>query len=135
MIFSAIPALVNAQKGCHGGCPKGYKCYNGNCYPNFPPPCRGCGIGLINSPSSNDAFSIVANSNRINFQLEQTQNVSAKIYDETGRLIKTIVEAQMQAGIHQLTWNEKGNEIASGIYLLRFEANNKMETRKLLVMN
>lgn len=40
------------------------------------------------------------------------RQVSIIIFDMNGRLIKTLADAQMQAGTHQLTWkarDEKGN--------------------------
>ncbi len=43
----------------------------------------------------------------------------------------------MQAGNHQLTWNardEKGNAVVTGIYLLKMQAGNYTETKKVSVV-
>jgi flagellar hook assembly protein FlgD len=53
-----------------------------------------------------------------------------------GRLIKVLADAQMQAGTHQLVWNakdEKGNAVVAGIYLLKMQTGNYVETKKISV--
>ena len=45
--------------------------------------------------------------------------------------------AQMKRGNHQLTWNariEKGNVVSAGIYLLKMQAGNYVETKKISVI-
>jgi hypothetical protein len=78
-----------------------------------------------------------SNSTIISFSLQQAQKVSVIIYDIDGRLIKTLADAEMQAGTHQIVWNakdEKGNAVSAGIYLLRMQAGNYSETKKLLIV-
>ena len=78
-----------------------------------------------------------SNSATISFSLAQSQKVSIRIFDMTGRLIKTLADAQMEAGTHQLVWNardEKGNEVSSGLYFLRMQTGNYVETKKLSVL-
>ena len=73
----------------------------------------------------------------ISFTLSQSQKVSMQIFDETGKFVKTLADAQMQAGTHQLVWNardEKQNAVATGIYFLRIQTGNYTETRKLVVV-
>ena len=51
--------------------------------------------------------------------------------------MKTLVDAQMQPGAHQLTWNardEKGSAVVTGIYLLKMQAGNYVETKKISVV-
>lgn len=86
----------------------------------------------------------VSNSATISFSLLQSQKamptgrqVSVAIYDMNGRLIKTLANEQMQQGSHQLTWNardEKGNAVGSGIYVLKLQAGDYIETKKILVV-
>ena len=74
----------------------------------------------------------------ISFNLQQSQKVSVTVYDMNGKLIKTLAGAQMQAGIHQLTWNakdEKGNAVGSGIYSLKLQAGNYIEKKKVSVVH
>src|SRR5206468_1843645 len=75
-------------------------------------------------------------STTISFSLSQQQKVSIQIFDATGRLAKTLANAEMQSGTHQFTWNardEKGNHVIAGIYFLRMNAGVHSETKKLVV--
>ncbi len=76
----------------------------------------------------------VSNSASISFDLSQTQKVSVTIYDMNGRLIKTLVDAQMEVGNHQLTWNAKSENVIAGTYLLKMQAGDKIETKKISVV-
>ena len=51
--------------------------------------------------------------------------------------MKTLIDARMQAGTHQLIWDageEKGNAVSPGIYLLRMQAGDFSETEKLVIV-
>jgi hypothetical protein len=79
----------------------------------------------------------VSNSTNISFSLSQSQQVSLRVFDESGRLIKTIANTQLEAGSHQLIWNaddENGSKVATGIYYLKFNAGSYSETQKLSVL-
>jgi flagellar hook assembly protein FlgD len=79
-----------------------------------------------------------SNSTTISFSLTRSEKVSIKIFDMAGRLVRTLANTDMQVGTHQLSWNtkdEKGNAVSAGIYLLRFDAGTKSETKKLSVIN
>src|SRR5258706_15689998 len=102
MIFSIMPDMANAQKKCHNeNCPNGYTCVNGYCVPivigcncfarPIPPEC-GQLCGFYADPNkANDLLSISdINSPDISLTLIEAQNVSLKIYDLSGRLIKTL---------------------------------------------
>jgi hypothetical protein len=78
-----------------------------------------------------------SNSTTISFFLNQSQKVSIQIFDETGKFVRTLTDAKMQAGTHQLVWNakdEKGNAVNAGIYFLRMQAGDYTETKKLVVV-
>ena len=73
----------------------------------------------------------------ISFSLAQSTKVSLKIFDLSGRLVTSLSNEEMQAGNHLIKWdintvNEKS--ISSGIYLLRIEASNFKETKKVFVI-
>jgi len=147
MMFSLIPALVNAQKKCRDGhCPKGQTCINGYCVKSGGGTFCNCFVRPIPVECGqycgwlipiNQSLSISsANSKAISFQLTQTQSVSAKIYDAAGRLIKTLTDDKMQQGSHQIGWDRKdqtGKAVSAGIYILKFETGNKLETKKIIV--
>ncbi|MEO5675777.1 MAG: T9SS type A sorting domain-containing protein [Chitinophagales bacterium] len=68
----------------------------------------------------------------ISFSLSQSQNVSLKIYDVTGRLVTTLADVSMTEGVHQVQWY--ANDDRSGIYFLKMETANESKTIRLSVM-
>ena len=76
-------------------------------------------------------------STTISLSLDATQNVSLKIFDVQGRMIRTLADGAMPAGIHALTWNaldENGNEVSNGIYLLQLSNAENSQTIQLALM-
>jgi len=62
--------------------------------------------------------------------------VSLRIYDVRGRLIKTLVEGQGIPGERSVTWNgrdERGQAVASGVYFYRLSVNGFDLTRKMVL--
>ena len=71
---------------------------------------------------------------RIEFKIPEKGYVQANIFDLLGRKVSTLLNKNMQRGIHVLNWNgtnSEGNILPSGIYLLRVEYNNKSLIRKM----
>jgi hypothetical protein len=65
----------------------------------------------------------------------QIEPVMLRIYNILGQLVKVLVDEPKDAGSYEVTWNgrdEHGNEVASGIYLYRFEAGDYDQTRKMV---
>jgi hypothetical protein len=59
---------------------------------------------------------------QINFSLPASGKVILDIYNETGQLVRTLVEGDMAAGRHAVRWNghnQLGKTVAAGIYLYR----------------
>jgi hypothetical protein len=59
---------------------------------------------------------------QINFSLPASGKVILDIYNETGQLVRTLVEGDMAAGRHSVRWNghnQLGKTVAAGIYLYR----------------
>ncbi len=78
----------------------------------------------------------VSNSTSISFRLSQLQKTLIWVFDVNGRLVKTLANAQMQPGLHQVTWDandEEGNNISAGIYFLRIETKEYTETKKIIL--
>lgn len=79
----------------------------------------------------------VSSSTTISFSIDQAKKVSLRIFDLNGRLITTLANEKMQAGAHEIKWNVNsvnGKSLLSGIYLLRIEAGDIKETRKIFVI-
>lgn len=73
-------------------------------------------------------------STTISLSIPQTTKVSLKIFDLQGRLITALADEVMVAGNHELRWNRKDRQIPSGIYLLRMEAGNYKDTKKIFII-
>jgi hypothetical protein len=77
------------------------------------------------------------NMTTISFSLSQSRQMNIQVFDMTGRLIKTLAEAKMETGAHQLIWDlrdERGRPVNSGIYFVRINSGNSIETKKLSVI-
>ncbi len=73
----------------------------------------------------------------ISFQLPASSRVSLRIYDVSGRLVRTLRDGEEPAGYHAVSWDrrdESGREVASGVYFCRLEADEFSETKKMMVL-
>ncbi|MCK4352954.1 T9SS type A sorting domain-containing protein, partial [candidate division WOR-3 bacterium] len=68
----------------------------------------------------------------IQYAVGSRQYVSLKIYDVTGRLVKSLVNGERKPGYYSVNWDAKG--FASGIYFVRFVAGDYKATKKLILM-
>jgi len=76
-------------------------------------------------------------STEISFALPAQSRASLRIYDTAGRLVRTLVSGELDAGTHFVTWNGKtdsGNITASGVYFYRLDTERKSITRKMLLL-
>ena len=62
--------------------------------------------------------------------LPRQDKVRLIVYDILGREVARIVDGEMPAGWHELRWHEPG--LASGLYLVRFEAGKTQQVRTFL---
>lgn len=59
------------------------------------------------------------------------------IYDLAGHLVKTLVDAVVAPGRHQVRWeglDAAGSPVSSGVYICRLETSRAVETRKMLLL-
>ena len=73
----------------------------------------------------------------IAFQLHRESKVRLKIYNSSGEKIKSLKFGHQNHGTYTLQWdgtNDKGQRVASGIYICRLEVNNKFETKKMCLL-
>ena len=77
-------------------------------------------------------------STQIVFGLNRIQNVSLKIYDIRGRLVKILLDDQiMNAQYYHLSWNGSNDQnqlVASGTYYLRLETDDASKMKKLVLL-
>ena len=63
--------------------------------------------------------------------------VSVKVYDISGRLVKTLVNKTQKSGYYTIKWdgtNNAGRKLSSGIYFIRLNAGKVSQTKKIILM-
>jgi hypothetical protein len=86
-------------------------------YPAFPNPTRG--------------------ETELIFSIPVKSFVTAKLYDASGRMIKTIASGEFTPGTHRLRWDGRdalGLKVPSSVYFIRIEAGKFSSTRKITVI-
>ena len=61
----------------------------------------------------------------LGFRLDQAAGVHIAIYNIQGQRVRTLVDAPLYAGLHQMRWNgrdERGHSVATGPYFIRFHS-------------
>lgn len=74
---------------------------------------------------------------RINYAIPEPAYVKLCIYDINGILVKTLFEGNQAAGKYQTVWdaeNSSGMKVGSGVYFYRIQANNFVQTRKMILL-
>lgn len=73
----------------------------------------------------------------IEYSLTESCDVTLKIYNMAGKLIRTLVDEYQSAGSYSIIWhgdNEVGEEIASGVYFFQIQAGDLVSTKKMVVL-
>lgn len=103
---------------------------------NNPPENINCDRNLLN----NNSISILPNPFNINVKIKyinsESEYTSVKIYDLSGRLVKTIINKYLPPNEYEFNWNstnEKGEIVSSGIYFLKINSKTKNLTEKLIL--
>jgi hypothetical protein len=68
----------------------------------------------------------------ISYQLPTNTLVTLKVYDELGRIVRTLVEERQAAGTHSVTFN--ASNLSSGVYFYRLTAGIFVQTKKLMLL-
>ncbi|TET23979.1 MAG: T9SS type A sorting domain-containing protein [Candidatus Stahlbacteria bacterium] len=69
----------------------------------------------------------------ISYTLPVDTRISLKVYDVTGKLVKTLVSGSQSAGTHTIRWPVTHPKTPSGVYFVRLETSNRSATAKLVV--
>lgn len=101
---------------------------------------------IENSPDANLPVDYYLSSNYPNpfnpntslaFGLPTAGQVRLSIYNVLGQQVRTLVDEQMVAGHHEVTWNgrdDAGRAVSSGVYFYRLESNQFNQTRKMMLV-
>jgi hypothetical protein len=76
-------------------------------------------------------------STQIGYRIADDQRVRVAIYDVSGALVRTLVDAPQQAGAYTVTWggaNDEGMPVSSGVYFYRLEAGKLTQTRRMVLL-
>lgn len=65
----------------------------------------------------------------INYYIQNKSNVKFELYDQSGKLVKSIEEGVMEFGEHKLKLS--GNELNTGLYYLKMIVDNQSKSIKL----
>ena len=69
---------------------------------------------------------------RIEFALPEAGLTRLIIYDLRGREVAKLVDVEMSAGIHNVTWD--ASKLASGLYFYRLTSGNYVKTKKMVLL-
>jgi hypothetical protein len=74
----------------------------------------------------------------IYYELTTATTVELRVYDATGRLVRTLVDAHRQGpGAYVVPWdgrNQRGAAVASGVYFYRLDGAGGSETQKMVLL-
>ena len=71
-------------------------------------------------------------STTMDLSLNKSGHVNIHVYNVLGQMVSTLANGYMDAGYHTFTWN--ANNVPSGMYLVRVEAGNNVETQKIMLL-
>jgi hypothetical protein len=104
--------------------------------------CLGSGITDLPPASVSRRFLLAPNPNpsmgRVScgIHLRSSGRVRIQVFDVAGRLVSSLIDADMPPGLHHLEWNparQKERRHLSGIYYIRAQVEGSVETAKLVL--
>ncbi len=73
----------------------------------------------------------------LRFSMETQSRARLSVYDISGRLVRTLADGAYAPGEHALTWDGKdarGQQVSSGVYFYRLEAQGQSQSRSLVLV-
>lgn len=73
----------------------------------------------------------------ITYALPGAARATLRVYSASGRLVRTLVDTDMPAGVHRVRWDGRdpsGRIVGSGIYFFRFSADGVTRTERMLLL-
>lgn len=69
---------------------------------------------------------------KIRFTLEEETDVQLKVYDTTGRLVKTVIDEQLTPGLYEPTFD--GSDLAAGVYIYQLLTDDQQTVKKMTLI-
>lgn len=101
-------------------------------------------VKISDGPVSLFNFELKANypnpfnpSTTIPFSIDKPQNVKLQIYNITGKLVYTLIDALVAPGQYELMWdgrNTNGNRVSSGVYFSRLSGDRQSQVKQLILL-
>jgi subtilisin-like proprotein convertase family protein len=73
----------------------------------------------------------------IRFALTAADHTSLRIYDPAGRLVHTLVNQQLEPGVHEVTWDgtdARGQRVATGTYFYQVRSGRFEQTKSMVLV-
>ncbi len=74
---------------------------------------------------------------KIGFILPKKDYVNINIYDSRGKHIKSLLNGYFNFGLNEIVWNstnDKGKNVAAGVYIYKIQTSNFIETKKMILL-
>ncbi len=71
---------------------------------------------------------------KIRFVVPREEHVRLSVFDVTGRRVATLVDARLEAGVHEEDWDGRsldGSRVAAGVYFYELRTPSEIQTRKM----
>jgi len=99
---------------------------------------EGNNVNLLNKYKLQQNFPNPFNpSTTIRYSISSPENVSIKIYDVTGQLVKEINKGHNHSGEYEIVWNGTNNfneRVSSGAYFYQISAGNYAQAKKMILL-
>jgi outer membrane protein assembly factor BamB len=76
-------------------------------------------------------------STTIRFGLDEPSVLTLRVYDVSGKLVRTLISGRRDSGEHDEVWNgtdDSGRNVSSGVYFYRLKAGSFTQTRKMVLL-
>ncbi len=137
-----VTDTIKAEMNFWGGSPPDPAWFYGPV--DYDPWLTSVGVEPTTKPSLPDHFSLSQNYpnpinsvTQIKYALPEGYQVSLKVYNILGQLVRTLVDEGKPTGYYSIAWDgrtDSGEEVASGVYIYRIRAGGYTSSKKLVVL-
>ena len=73
-------------------------------------------------------------STTIRFKLSKNENVKLNIFNPIGQLVETVVDDNLNAGVHEVLFNASNKNLSSGVYYYQLTTDSYSETKGMILL-